>query len=144
MELSEALFNLIHEVRLNMLHQVKMLDLDMSPMHLKTMKAIAKIDNCTGQQLAKFMGRDKAQINRLIKELVSQGLVEKVDNENDKRSHLLFLSEAGQEVMAKFSILENQIFTTMVEGVAPEQIEGFIETANLLRTNLATSSQKYK
>lgn len=40
---------------------------------------------------------DKGQITRLVKELVSKGLVDKVANPNDKRSQFLTLSEQGEE-----------------------------------------------
>ena len=136
MELSEALFNLVHAVRNNMKQEIKLLNIDLSPMHLKSLKVISHIDYCTGQKLADFMGRDKAQINRLIKELLSQELIIKADNEKDKRSHLLTLSVKGIEIITLFKTAEKQLFDKMVNNVSAEKIADFIELSQTLRANL--------
>lgn len=136
MELSEALFNLVHAVRNNMKQEIKLLNIDLSPMHLKSLKVISRIDDCTGQKLADFMGRDKAQINRLIKELLSQELIIKTDNEKDKRSHLLTLSVKGIEIITLFKTAEKQLFDKMVNNVSAEKIADFIALSQTLRANL--------
>ncbi|MEH6595845.1 MAG: MarR family transcriptional regulator [Colwellia polaris] len=136
MELSEALFNLVHAVRNNMKQEIKLLNIDLSPMHLKSLKVISHIDDCTGQKLADFMGRDKAQINRLIKELLSQELIIKTDNEKDKRSHLLTLSVKGIEIITLFKTAEKQLFDKMVNNVSAEEIADFIQLTQTLKANL--------
>ncbi|GHE94838.1 MarR family winged helix-turn-helix transcriptional regulator [Thalassotalea profundi] len=136
MELSEALFSLVHAVRKNMKHEIKQLALDLSPMHLKSLKVISLIDGCTGQKLADFMDRDKAQINRLIKELVHQELIIKTDNEQDKRSQHIVLSSKGEEMMKMFKNVEKNVFNRMVNDIPSAQIEDFIDTIQLLKINL--------
>jgi|TARA_R110000803_G_scaffold76020_1_gene140416 DNA-binding MarR family transcriptional regulator len=136
MELSEALFSLVHTVRINMKHEIKLLTLDLSPMHLKALKVISFIDHCTGQKLADFMGRDKAQINRLIKELVSQELITKVDNEKDKRSQFLVLSAQGTEIMTMFKKVEKKVFNSMIKDIPATQIEDFVALTQRLKNNL--------
>ena len=136
MELSEALFNLVHAVRNNMKQEIKLLNIDLSPIQLKSLKVISHIDDCTGQKLADFMGRDKAQINRLIKELLSQELIIKTDNEKDKRSHLLTLSVKGIEIITLFKTAEKQLFDKMVNNVSAEEIADFIQLTQTLKANL--------
>lgn len=136
MELSEALFNLVHTVRINMKNEIKKLALDLSPMHLKSLKVISMIEECTGQKLADFMGRDKAQINRLIKELVNQELITKEDNDKDKRSQFLVLSVKGSEIMALFKKVESQVFNRMIKNISDEEIKQFVELSALLKQNL--------
>jgi DNA-binding MarR family transcriptional regulator len=136
MELSEALFSLVHAVRSNMKQEIKQLAIDLSPMHLKSLKVISIIDDCTGQKLADFMGRDKAQINRLIKELVNQELITKTDNVNDKRSHLLTLSIKGVEIIGLFRTAEKCVFNKMVNDIPTEKIDDFIQLTQILKNNL--------
>ncbi|MBU2925993.1 MarR family transcriptional regulator [Colwellia sp. 4_MG-2023] len=140
MELSEAIFGLVHAVRNNMKQEIKLLSIDLAPMHLKSLKVISIIDNCTGQKLADFMGRDKAQINRLIKELVSQELITKIDNENDKRSHLLKLSIKGDKIIELFKIAEKRVFNKMANDISPEKIDDFIQLTQILQSNLNPKS----
>ncbi|MFA3792177.1 MarR family winged helix-turn-helix transcriptional regulator [Aliiglaciecola sp. SL4] len=136
MELNEALFSLFHTVRNKIIEQVKQLDSDLSPMHLKSLKVISKIENCTGQKLATFMARDKAQINRLIKELVNQELVIKTSNKNDGRSQILSLSGKGTQYLDKFNKIEKQVFNTMLKDIEPQKVELFIQLANEFKGNL--------
>lgn len=136
MQLHEALFSLVHKVRNSMQHELKLLDLGLSPMHLKSLKVISHITDCTGQKLADFMGRDKAQINRLIKELVSQQLITKIDNEKDKRSQFLVLSVKGIDIMEQFQHVEKQVFNKMLNDIPPEQITDFIELTQKFKNNL--------
>ncbi|GAA6183464.1 MarR family transcriptional regulator [Aliiglaciecola sp. NS0011-25] len=136
MELNEALFSLLHTVRNTIIEQVKQLDSDLSPMHLKSLKVISKIDDCTGQKLATFMVRDKAQINRLIKELVNQELVIKSCNENDGRSQILSLSSRGKKFIDKFNKIEKQVFDTMLKDIEPDEVANFIELAKKFKSNL--------
>ncbi|WP_448249607.1 MarR family winged helix-turn-helix transcriptional regulator [Thalassotalea agariperforans] len=136
MELSEALFSLVHAVRNHMKEEIKLLALGLSPMHLKSLKVIARIDDCTGQKLADFMGRDKAQINRLIKELVKQELIIKVDNEQDKRSQILVLSVKGSENLTLFKRAEKKVFSQLITDIPADQIDSFIQIARKLEHNL--------
>lgn len=136
MEIGETLFELIHTVRNNILHKVKMLNLDLTPMHLKSLKVISKVEQCTGQKLASVMGRDKAQINRLIKELVAQALVLKKDHVQDKRSQILVLTPAGQAIMKTFKQAEKEVFEKMLADVPHSQLTAFVETAEKLKANL--------
>ena len=97
---------------------------------------ISNIENCTGQKMATFIGRDKAQINRLIKELVKQELVIKTHNENDGRSQILTVSQHGQALIIKFNEIEQQVFNKMINEVAPEEIASFIQLAKVFGNNL--------
>lgn len=92
MKFNDALFNLLNTIRNTILSEIKNTPLALAPMQLKSLKIISQIDACTGQKLTDFLGRDKAQINRLIKELVENDLVRKVQSEEDKRSQILSLS----------------------------------------------------
>ncbi|WP_448554830.1 MarR family winged helix-turn-helix transcriptional regulator [Thalassotalea montiporae] len=136
MELSNTLFELIHLVRMNILTKVKQLDFDLAPMHLKSLKVISKIDLCTGQKLANFMGRGKAQINRLVKKLVTQGLVIKKDHAQDKRSQLLVLTSSGQAIVAAFKQAEQEVFEKMLTDIPASQISTFAQIASKLKANL--------
>ncbi|WP_159820382.1 MarR family winged helix-turn-helix transcriptional regulator [Colwellia sp. 20A7] len=137
MELSEAIFGLVHTVRNNMMQEIKLLSIDLAPMHLKALKVISIMDDCTGQKLADYIGRDKAQINRLIKELVSQELITKIDNKNDKRSHLLKLSVKGDKIIALFRTAEKRVFNKMANDISPEKIDDFIQLTQILQSNLS-------
>ena len=136
MDLSDALFSLVHTVRNHIKQEIKQLELELSPMHLKSLKVISMIEGCTGQKLSDFMGRDKAQINRLIKELVNQELIIKTENEKDKRSQYLELSAKGAKFLLMFQKAEKTVFNKMVDDIPAEKIGAFIELTQKLKNNL--------
>lgn len=141
MNLNEALFSLMPIVRNTTLHQLKALGLELSPMHLKSLNVISTIENCTGQKLADVLGRDKAQINRLIKELVNQEFVIKTNNINDKRSQILTLTPQSETLIKQFKRVEKKVATEMAKDINPEQIEHFIELAQQFKLNLNAAYQ---
>ncbi|MFT2089927.1 MarR family winged helix-turn-helix transcriptional regulator [Paraglaciecola sp. 2405UD69-4] len=136
MNLNEALFSLMHLVRNNLMQRLKEIDQNLSPMHMKSLKIISMIDECTGQKLANYLGRDKAQINRLIKELVVQQLLIKKDNPKDKRSQLLELTGSAKDLIEEFVKAEVELSRVMAAGVDPEQLAEFIQVSQKLKANL--------
>ena len=83
-----------------------------------------------------YWAKIKAQINRLIKELVSQELITKVDNEKDKRSQFLVLSAQGTEIMTMFKKVEKKVFNSMIKDIPATQIEDFVALTQRLKNNL--------
>ncbi|WP_133471345.1 MarR family winged helix-turn-helix transcriptional regulator [Paraglaciecola marina] len=136
MNVNEALFSLMHLVRNNMSQRLKAIDQNLSPMHMKSLKIISNIEECTGQKLANFIGRDKAQINRLIKELVLQKLLIKKDNPKDKRSQLLALTDSAKELIEEFTKVETELAKVMSTDIEPEKIDEFIVVSQKLKANL--------
>ncbi len=119
-----------------MSQRLKAIDQNLSPMHMKSLKIISSIEECTGQKLANFIGRDKAQINRLIKELVLQKLLIKKDNPKDKRSQLLALTDSAKELIEEFTKVETELAKVMSTDIEPEKIDEFIVVSQKLKANL--------
>lgn len=113
----DALFTLFNTIRHTISFELKRTSLDLAPMHFKTLKVIHMTDSCTGQKLADYLGRDKAQINRLIKYLAEAHLIEKKQCKQDKRSQLISLTAAGNKALAVFTDIEKRVFDAMLEGV---------------------------
>ena len=80
---------------------------------------------CTQQALTQVTLMDKVAVNRACKVLEERGLVQRVPNERDGRSHLLELTEEGRsihrEVMPLAIATERELF----EGFAPAEREQF-------------------
>jgi DNA-binding MarR family transcriptional regulator len=107
-------------------------------MQLKTLKIIKQIEGCTGQKLASYLGRDKAQINRLIKELSENDLVRKVPCETDKRSQIISLTTGGERALAVFVQIEDSVFSDMLKNVSEQEREMFKKLVITFKDNLET------
>lgn len=78
-----------------MQEQMKAHDINLDVVHIRLCKIIAMEGRITPQSLAKTVGRDKAQITRMVAELVKRDYVRKLDNPDDGRSVWLSLSDKG-------------------------------------------------
>lgn len=86
---------------------------------------VAETDGITQQEICSRTRMDKVSISRAAMSLVHRGLLERKPNVEDKRSHLLILSQAGEELYAaiapKAIELEQRIFSRFT----PEEMENF-------------------
>ena len=138
MKFNDALFNLLNTIRNTILLEIKNTSLALPPMQLKTLKIIKQIEGCTGQKLASYLGRDKAQINRLIKELSENDLVRKVPCETDKRSQIISLTTGGERALAVFVQIEDSVFSDMLKNVSEQEREMFKKLVITFKDNLET------
>lgn len=104
--------------------------------HVRVLKSIAAGERCTAQALAACMRRDKAQITRVLNDLLATGLIVKRDNPADRRSQLLELSSAGQGLMQQIQRCEAAAASRMTRGLDSTQVDHFIHLANHMADNL--------
>ncbi|MBV7259251.1 MarR family winged helix-turn-helix transcriptional regulator [Erythrobacter crassostreae] len=94
-------------------------------------------DSATQQALTQATLMDKVAVNRACKVLEERGLIERVPNESDGRSHLLELTEEGRaihrEVMPLVIASESELF----EGFTPQERQQFRELLGRMRQRAA-------
>ncbi len=127
---------LVHSLKQNMQKQIEALNLGISPMHVRVFKIIANKPACSAVDIAHFLGRDKAQVTRLLNGLIEQGLIIKAPNPEDKRSQCLRISEKGQGIMAKIVKLDKATLLQIKQGVSDEELEIFQKIADKMAKNL--------
>ena len=57
------------------------------------------------RELAETLFVSEANVTKMVKKLVSKGLVEKRKDENNKSRNILFLTEQGEETFVKINVL---------------------------------------
>ncbi|WP_299690358.1 MarR family winged helix-turn-helix transcriptional regulator [uncultured Vibrio sp.] len=132
----ESIFRLVHSIKRHMSEQLESLDSEMTPMHIRVMKIITFKSPCTSIDIAHFLNRDKAQVTRLVNALISQELVKKSPNPEDKRSQLLVLTDKGEEVMSKVSSIDRQMLNKMTKGMGDDELDQFRKMANKMANSL--------
>ncbi|MCM2972629.1 MarR family winged helix-turn-helix transcriptional regulator [Larsenimonas suaedae] len=110
--------------------------LTLSVSHLKTLKGIHYRPQSTVQSLAEASRRDKAQITRLIGQLLEAGLVEKWSHPSDGRSHQLGLTAAGEAMIERIRRAEACAATRMMDGLSDDEARTFLRLAEAMTTNL--------
>ncbi|MDR9830604.1 MarR family transcriptional regulator [Vibrio sp. FNV 38] len=132
----ESVFGLVHAIKREMHGQIEQLGLPITPMHVRVMKIISKMDQCTANDISRFLSRDKAQVTRLLKSLIDEGLLDKAPNPEDKRSQFLIVTELGKGMVDKVATVEKAMLTKMSQNITQEELKQFEIVTNQMKRNL--------
>lgn len=85
------------------------------------------------KDVAEKMGKDKSAVLRMVDQLEKKDLLRRVVDKNDRRKNLLFITKKGERFIADFMEIELQLNKELQAGLAPDDLEGFYRTVNLLK-----------
>ena len=140
MKLREYILSLSQFYRVNIRTAVNASELGLNGMHVRCLHVIANTPDCTANCIVKNMGRDKAQIARLVKEMIAKSWIEKHASTEDKRSQILSLSESGTQQQQKISLLEKTIESTILTGLSKQDEADFKRIAGKMLENLTKTN----
>jgi DNA-binding MarR family transcriptional regulator len=75
--------------------------LDMRPRHLVTLTVLRDLGGSTQQALATRLSIDRTNLVGLLNELETEGLIERRRSPEDRRRHIVEVTPAGRETLAK-------------------------------------------
>lgn len=136
--ISDIVFSIVHSYRLAMRSTLKANETGLNAMHVKCLSFINKTETCTANDIVTHFARDKAQIARLIKEMIGKKWLTKTANPKDKRSQLLSLTKEGKDLAKLIAETQNEVHKKMQENLTAEELEEFKRIAGLISTNLRT------
>ncbi|MFB9136088.1 MarR family winged helix-turn-helix transcriptional regulator [Vibrio olivae] len=99
--------------------------------------AIGRFDECTAHDIVVVMRKDKAQITRLINELIALEMVTRTKSEKDRRQSLLHLTAAGQQYFQRLTDIRTQLNADMTQSLTAEQQRIMQEALTIMRDNLS-------
>lgn len=115
----------------------KQANLDITIEQWSVLYHLWKQDGLSQQQLCEATSRDKPGITRLVDNLEKLQLVKRVACKNDRRSNLIYLTQAAQDLQEQTSDLASQTLNESLEGVTKEQIETAKMVLQKIYDNLA-------
>jgi len=90
-----------------------------------------------GKLHASEIGRDffilKPQMTRLIKELVTAGMIEKKPDVKDRRAYYLVLTNHGKSTLEEFSRIRKKSLSMQLSGFNDDELKEFASILNRLR-----------
>ncbi|AMX04126.1 MarR family winged helix-turn-helix transcriptional regulator [Microbulbifer thermotolerans] len=134
--ISEALLRLMHAYKSRMRRALQDEQLGVPITHIRALKGICRHPDCTAQSVAQWMQRDKAQITRVLNDLLGEGLIEKRDNPADRRSQLLLPTPKGEALMGQLQNIERQTAAAMTKNLDREEVAQFVRLAAAMAKNL--------
>lgn len=99
-----------------------------------------KQDGMTQQELCEASFRDKPSITRLVDNLEKAGLVNRVTDENDRRSNRIYLTADAQKLEEKTMKLAEDTLNEALKGVPAEHVEISKQVLQTVYENLSGRS----
>jgi len=123
LEIMDLLQSLLFELKGNFRKSIEQGDIPVAPMQGRLLKLIGRRAGVTQQEIVERIGRDKAQIARLVKELLARGLIRKEQDTQDKRAYRLFLTPDGEIVATRILQMQAQVAERMLSTLSAEEAE---------------------
>lgn len=98
---------------------------------------VAEKTPCTAHDVVVTTKKDKAQITRLVNDLIAIGYLDREPNPADKRQLLLTLTAEGQECYEEIRAIRQKISEKMTQGIAPEQQQQMLSWIQVMENNLS-------
>ncbi|HOI26357.1 MAG: MarR family transcriptional regulator [Paludibacteraceae bacterium] len=97
--------------------------LDITPEQWSVLMFLWQQDGVTQREIADATYKDKPSITRLIDNLERQGLLYRKQDNVDRRTNKIFLTQAGQDLHKSARIATLGTMQTALEGLSKEEIE---------------------
>jgi DNA-binding MarR family transcriptional regulator len=104
--------------------------------HVRVMKAICHLPQCSAQAIAGRMQRDKSQITRIVNELCTAGLVGRHPDPDDGRRQILTPTPNGKRWRTRVAEAEREAGARMVHGLPKSSVATFVRLAEAMAANL--------
>lgn len=104
--------------------------LDITPEQWTVLSYLWKGDGVTQQKLCDITFKDKPSMTRLIDNLVKQNLVIRKTPVTDRRSNLIYLTDAGRSIQA---MADAAVYDTMKYALAGIDEHGLLQVRNILK-----------
>ena len=134
--IANTLFTLMQRYRVTIRDAINANELGLNAMHVQCLHIIANNIDCTANDIVMKMQRDKAQIARLVKELINLSLLVKKSSETDKRRFVLSFTVEGKTLYTKLLKAEEAINDKMCQDLTTQQITDFLAIAQQINNNM--------
>ncbi len=104
------------------------LDTPYSLTESRVLYEISHMENCSAKKIRENIAIDEGYLSRIINKFIKEGLIRKSPSSQDKRLHIILLTEKGKKEFVKLNENSNKSISQLIEKL-PEQ-----DTLELVRT----------
>lgn len=109
---------------------------DVTPEQLSVMVRLRECEGMNQRQLGEKTFKDRPNMTRILRLLVQKGLVERRADEKNRKANLLFLTDAGREILGRTAPVIIRNWKSRYAGLRPEEIESFRKTLKHIAENI--------
>ncbi|QIZ53014.1 MarR family transcriptional regulator [Dickeya zeae] len=132
----ELLGEVIHGVKQRLQESDALTQTGLAPFQARTLGLIARHPGQSQHFLAQYMGRDKAQIARLLKELETLRLITREPSPTDRRAQVVSLTKKGEDTHRLFAQARTELLQRAFVDVTAEECRQFARVLQKMKANL--------
>lgn len=103
---------------------------------LEVMSCLWKKDGVNQQEIADLTLRDKSSMTYLLDNLVKRKLVKRVEDENDRRNKLIYLSNEGLKLKETLNPWVAEVYGMASDGLAEVDLQNSVTLINKMVSKL--------
>lgn len=107
-----------------------------SPEQWSLLFRVVEHNGLSQKELADSTYKDQANIGRTVDRLEAKGLLKRVQNEEDRRSILLYPSKEAEELVAKISIVSDRFNKELTKDFSEQEISQLLSFLKRIEINL--------
>lgn len=116
----------------------------LTPEQTSAFMVLHHFDSLSQSMLAHILDKDKASVSRLINSLVQSGLVDRVQDEQDRRVVRVVINAKGKQAFEDIYPAIKQISATTLQGVSEEELSLVEQSLQLMIENLTDDKCQHR
>lgn len=136
LELGHSMAELRNYLRQHVQLKIKELGVNITFEMLEVMSVLWKKDGVNQQEIADRTLRDKSSMTYLIDNLVKRKMVNRVEDENDRRNKLIFLTDESKALKENLYPWVTEVYTLATEEINTEDMQTALALANKMVQNI--------
>jgi DNA-binding MarR family transcriptional regulator len=135
-DLSRAMAEMRSYLRQFLQSKIREHELDITFELLEVVMYLYKKDGVNQQEIADMMIKDKSSMTYLIDNLVKREMVKRVEDENDRRNKLIYITEKGKQLKDTLDPWITEIYEKATDGTKAAEIQKAIAVVQAMNDNL--------
>ncbi|HEY4081912.1 MAG TPA: MarR family winged helix-turn-helix transcriptional regulator [Burkholderiaceae bacterium] len=135
-DILELVHSLMHEYRALQYRSLRDGPLRITHMDGKTLDYFARHPGSTQSEFAQYIGRDKAQLARLVGPLCEKGLLERAADAADKRTICLSVTSAGRAVLKSIQTQSRRLSARATAGLSEVETRKLAALLERVKANI--------
>ncbi|MBL3546588.1 MULTISPECIES: MarR family winged helix-turn-helix transcriptional regulator [Chryseobacterium] len=136
LELGLAMSEMKSRLRQKIQSKINEYDSDLSFELIEILGLLSRNNGINQQEIGTQVSKDKSSITYLINNLVKRELVERIENENDRRNKQIFLTSKGQQTIEAIYPLALELYEKAAGDLHKDEINKALILVRKMTANL--------
>jgi DNA-binding MarR family transcriptional regulator len=97
---------------------------------------ICHMEECSARRIMEKIAIDEGYLSRIIHKFTRQGLIRKAPSAQDKRMHIIVLTEKGKKEFAKLNENSDKLIAALIEKLSVQELEDLTSSMEGIHTLL--------